>query len=260
MSPVIICIIIFFWIFIIIVAMSTKEKPEPEKSKFKAEEKPEPEIYLEKISDDLLYEILPGNFQNDKKFVSVSSTSFGIDFEEKSIMYFLRKVLRPRREHLGSSWYHERQYLNRKINDENIRLTAIYFDKNLNFKSVCIRLKIQNIGYSCVKPEDNVALADLKKFLTEKPTKITKEDYLVFSEKLQELERKEQDANVKEFVEQVFDRHTSYNKEAEKYNTEKAVPITSPEIFFNFCDLISYRVPSDLRAEVTNYLYILCEN
>ena len=48
--------------------------------------------------------------------------------------------------------------------------------------------------------------------------------------------------------------------EPEEYNTEKAVPITSPEIFFNFCDLIFYRVPSDLRAEVTNYLYILCEN
>ena len=53
---------------------------------------------------------------------------------------------------------------------------------------------------------------------------------------------------------------TKEKPEPEKYNTEKAVPITSPEIFFNFCDLISYRVPSDLRAEVTNYLYILCEN
>lgn len=74
------------------------------------------------------------------------------------------------------------------------------------------------------------------------------------------MERKDQDEKVKEFVEQVFSRHTEYNKEAEEYETEKAVPITSPEIFFNFCDLISYRVPSNLRSEITNYLYILCEN
>jgi hypothetical protein len=257
----IVVIVILIWLTLIIIGNATKEKEVevvPEKPKVKEES--EPEVFLENISDDLLEKILPGTFQNNDKYVSISSNPYGCWFEEKDLKYFLRSVLRPLRQYPRYSWYQNQLYPNRRINDDSIKLIITYFDKSFDFKTVNITLKIQNIGYVCASPTDNIELANLKRFLGRSPVKMSEDNSLVFSEKLQEIERKEQDERVKEFVEQVFDRHISYNEEAERYSTEKAVSITSPEIFFNFCDLVSYRVPSDLRSELTNYLYILCEN
>lgn len=105
-------------------------------------------------------------------------------------MYFLKIVLRPVREYQGYCYFQERKYPNRKINDQNIKLSVIYFDKNFDFKKVSILLRIQNTGYSCASPEYNVALANLKNFLTEKPTRITEENYSFFSKKTSRIGEK----------------------------------------------------------------------
>lgn len=261
MNMFIVVIVILIWLTLIIIGNATKEKEvevSPEKPKVKEEF--EPEVFLEPISDEYIICILPGLFQKDNKFVSTSLT-YSSDLEEKSLKSNLKKVLRPRVDlSYTLPWRIYERYKGRNIYDTRIRLQATYFDKSFNFKTVNIFLKIQDVGYTCCTPDSNNDLAELKKFLTTSPTKMSQENYEFFAEKLNELERTEQDEKVKEFVEQVFDRHISYNEEAERYGTEKAIPITSPEIFFNFCDLVSYRVPSSLKSEITNYLYILCEN
>lgn len=258
MNMFVVFIVIIIWLTLIIIGNATKEK-EVEVAPEKPKVKEEPEVFLEKISDEFLKEILPGIFQKDDKFVSLSSTCL-FDFGEKSLKYSLKKALRPRVELSTYSWRLYERYGDRDIYDTHIKLQVTYFDKSLTFKTVKIPLKIQEVGFTCCTPESNNDLAELKKFLTIAPSKMSEDNWEFFAEKLKELERIEQNEKVKEFVDLVFERHTSYNKEAEKYGTEKAVPITSPEIFFNFCELVFYKVPSKLKAEVTNYLYILYSN
>lgn len=259
MNLFIICVFLFIWITIIIVSNSIKE-PEP---KIESEKEPvkkdteEPEVYLEPISDEFLSEILPGIFENNGKFVSISSVGLNSSLNEISKVKSLRKCLKPTNHYRNSFWDIDNDFINRKMNSPHVFLYIKYFDKDLNITEKMLHLERRPVGYSVDFTHSNQTLADLKKFLGTNPKTISQENVKYFLDIIKELTRKESDKEVKEFVEYVFQKHTVYNSQSEIYNTEKAVPITSVDTFFNFCNLSNCHVPSNLKAEITNYLYIL---
>ena len=257
MGPFIIFLGCLVWISLIIKGFSQKD--EEEKAVVTQPEKPVkedlPKVFLESISDEQLQNMFGNVHKKDDKYVSISSLNFHLSDSLSSKIYV---ALYPR-FHTNIDNYWSTMYDNpsrKRITDAYVTLYLAYFDKDFVFCAEKIHLKKQTIGYVCEHPDHNKLLKDLKEFHKDSSL-LSESDFKYFKAKADELLRQEKDLRVKGIVEKVFEAHLHYNKEAISYNTEKAVPINSIATFYNFCELIGKSIPTPLKAEVTNYLYIL---
>ena len=261
MTTFLVCIGILGWISLILVGIfQDAEEVQKETSKEVLEKSEEPEVYLESISDEQLFDMFGSVRKKNNKFVSISSTKryFSMSLSD-STSRKIYEALSPI-PYLDRDLPHWSNYdaslRSRPISDSYVTVQITYFDSNFVFNTQRIQLKRIDVGYVCESKESDEALKELKRFF-ENSYPISKKDIETFTAKAEELDRQERDFKVKQTVEEVFSRHISYNKTAVLYGTEKAVPITSVDTFYNFCELVGYHIPSQLKAEITNYLYIL---